>query len=158
LEGAIRRGLASTLVPGRLEQVADAPPVYVDVGHTPEAVRVVAASARRLFRGVLRVLVLGVSYDKEVEAIVHVLAPLGSHVVCTRAYHKGSPVEEIARLARGCTAAPVEEEPCIEFAMARAVQLAAKMEGVVLVGGGLFLAMEAVEALAGRDPAVLRFL
>lgn len=159
LERAAREGLASLRWPGRFEKVRSAPDVFVDVGHSPDAIDALAATVRGALAGRRIVLVTGVSYDKAVAPIVERLLPLAAEVICSRAHHKGAPVEEIERIARA--AAPgmrVEAAATIEEAAARAVERARETGSAVLVAGGLFLAVEAAEAVRGRDPRALAFL
>jgi dihydrofolate synthase / folylpolyglutamate synthase len=130
----------------------------VDVGHTPGAMACLAATVRTVLPERRIVLVTGVSYDKRVEQVLTPLLALAGHVVCTRAYHKGSPAAAIAAIARRHRPdLPVEVEPTIEGAVARAVSLAGSRGMAVLIAGGLFLAVEAAQALRGEEPQALRF-
>ena len=45
----------------------------------------------------------------------------------------------------------------VEDAVNQAVMIARQRDLAVFAGGGMFLAIEAQEAFAGRDPAALRF-
>lgn len=158
VESAIRRGLAAAQWPGRFQKVGSDPDVFVDVGHTPGAVARLVETVRAVLAGRRILLVTGVSYDKQVEAIVSSLLPLADRVVCTRAYHKGSKVPVIAEIVRRHRPEiPLEVEERIEDAMALAVARAREQDMVVLVAGGLFLSIEATQALRGEDPRGLRF-
>ncbi len=158
LSAAVRGGLSAVRWPGRFERVHADPEVFVDVGHSPDAIDVLVRTVRGALAGRRLVLVTGVSHDKAVEPIVARLVAVADEVICTRAHHKGSPVAEIERIVRA--AAPglrVGVAATIEEAMSEAVRRAKEEGATVLVGGGLFLAAEATEALAGRDPRALRF-
>jgi dihydrofolate synthase / folylpolyglutamate synthase len=158
LEPAIRRGLAEVRWPGRFECVHHDPDVYIDVGHSPGAIDVLARTVRAALPGRRILLVTGVSYDKAVEPIVGGLLGLASEVICTRAHHKGSPVSDIERIVRAAAPhLPARVAPTIEEAMEMAVRRASEAGMTVLVAGGLFLCAEAAEALRGRDPRGLRF-
>lgn len=157
-KAAVYAGLAGVLWPGRFEQVNVDPPVYIDVGHTPAAIDLLVRSARAVLGEQPVLLVTGVSKDKEVERIVARLLPLASGVVCTRAYHKGSPVEAIrAVVGQHAPHLPAFSYPTIDAAMGFAVDYARERGMVVLVAGGLFLAIEARQALVGEDPQELAF-
>jgi dihydrofolate synthase/folylpolyglutamate synthase len=102
--------------------------------------------------------VTGVSYDKEVESIVKELLSIADAVICTRAYHKGSPSEEILRIVQN-TKPDIHAfvDATIEEAMHHALEYAAKNSMTILVAGGLFLSMEAAHALRGSNPKDLHF-
>lgn len=158
VESSIRRGLAAVQWPGRFQKVGSDPDIFVDVGHTPGAVASLVETAGAVLKGRRILLVTGVSYDKQVEAIVSALLPLADRVVCARAYHKGSKVPVIAEIVqRHRPEIPMEIEERIEDAMARAVERAREHDMVILVAGGLFLSIEAMQALRGADPQALRF-
>jgi|HubBroStandDraft_3_1064219.scaffolds.fasta_scaffold04477_2 dihydrofolate synthase/folylpolyglutamate synthase len=158
LERAVRRGLAGVRWPARFQRIGRAPEVFADVGHTPGAMARLAETAGAVLRGRRIVLVTGVSYDKRVEQVVTPLLPLADHVICTRAYHKGSPAATIAEIVRRHRPQlPLEIEPRIEGAVERAITLARGHDMSVLIAGGLFLAIEAAQALRGKEPRDLRF-
>jgi dihydrofolate synthase/folylpolyglutamate synthase len=158
LEQAVRRGLAGVRWPARFQRISRAPEVFADVGHTPGAMACVAETAGAVLGGRRIVLVTGVSYDKRVEQVMAPLLALADHVICTRAYHKGAPADAIAAIARRRRPEiPVEVQPRIEGAVARAVELAGSHGMSVLIAGGLFLAIEAAQALRGEEPRSLRF-
>ncbi len=130
----------------------------IDVGHTPQSLRVVASALRRIYRGKPILLVTGVSEDKDIPGILSELTPIASEIVCTRAYHKGAPVASILDICRSlspdvrCSAADTIEE-----AMEAAQRRAAAGRMAIVVAGGLFLAIEALVSVKGEDPQELRF-
>lgn len=158
LAHALRRAMRSLSWPGRFERVAINPDIFIDVGHTPEAIAATVRTAQTVLQGKRILLVTGVSQDKDVEGIVKGLLPMADAVICTRAHHKGSPPEQILRIvqsARPELAASIA--PTIEQAMVMARAQAAEKQMTVMVAGGLFLSIEAVEALRGNDPRSLHF-
>ncbi|WP_051340096.1 bifunctional folylpolyglutamate synthase/dihydrofolate synthase [Azospirillum halopraeferens] len=155
---AFRDAVAAVRWPGRLERVHDDPPVVIDVGHTPDAISTTLQALPALAAGRPVLLVTGVSANKDADGIVGALAGAADAILCTRAWHRGSDVERIRTVAgRARPDLSVEVAETIEEAMARAVDRARAGGMLVLVAGGLFLAIEAAEALAGRDPRALRF-
>ncbi len=150
---AVRRGLAAVRWPCRLERLGEDPPVYVDAGHTPAALAALAESVRKLLAGEKVVLVVGVSADKDVAAIVTPLLPLARRVIATRARQRGGSAEAVAEVVR--KHAP-ELRLDIGDDLGRALAAgrdAARREGrTVLVAGGLFLAAEAATILQDRAP------
>lgn len=150
---ALRAAIATVRWPGRLEKVQDHPPVYVDVGHTPEGVRAALAGFQRLSPGPA-VLVTGVSADKDAQGIFDILAPAFDRIICTAAHHKGLAADRVAVMVHEAhPAAEVRLAPTI----AEAARLAAHETDAVYAAGGLFLATEFSAALRGEDPSALRF-
>ena len=149
-------GLKKTRWPGRLEVLESEPLVVIDVGHTTAAVRTALSGFQSLCADRAATLVLGVSRDRDVDAIVRSLAPAFGRIVCTSARHKGLPASE---LARAVAAANPEAELIIAGAVeeAREAVLAVHSTNAVYVAGGLFLAAEFKAIHAGRDPATLAF-
>ena len=157
-ENALRQGMKSLHWPGRFERIQQNPDFYIDVGHSPDAIKSLVKTVGMALKGKRIVLVTGVSYDKDVEGILKELLPIAAAVICTRAYHKGSVVEDILRIVRKTvTDIPTFAEPTIEEAVAHAVDYAREHNMTVLVGGGLFLSMEAAQALRGKNPQDLHF-
>ena len=157
-ENALRQGMKSLRWPGRFERIQQNPDVYIDVGHSPGAIKSLVTTVGMALRGKRILLVTGVSYDKDVEGILKELLNIADAVICTRAYHKGSAVEEIVRIVRNTTTAiPIFADSTIEEAIAHAVDYARGHNMTVLVAGGLFLSMEAAQALRGKNPQDLHF-
>ena len=158
LAQAVRGAMRSLSWPGRFERVATDPDIFIDVGHTPEAIASTVRTTRAALAGKRILLVTGVSYDKNVEENVKGLLPLADAVICTRAHHKGSPPEKILRIVESVRPElPASLAPTIEAAMQMARAQAADSQMTVLVAGGLFLSIEAAEALRGNDPRSLHF-
>lgn len=159
LVAAIQRAFGGLRLPGRLELVGEDPPAVIDVGHTPAAVASVARTLAPLLGPAKAVLVVGVSHDREPEALLGPLVPLAAHVICTRAHHRGGdPARVEAVLAERWPGVPRRVEATIEAAMRRAVEMARAQGRTVVVAGGLFVAMEAKAVLCGRDPQAIAFL
>lgn len=157
-ENALRQGMKSLHWPGRFERLQQNPDFYIDVGHSPDAIKSVVKTVDAALKGKRILLVTGVSYDKDVEGILKMLLPAADAVICTRAYHKGSAVEDIFRIVRNTkTDIPTFVDATIEEAVAHAVDYAREHNMTVLVAGGLFLSMEAAQALRGKNPKDLHF-
>lgn len=153
---AIGRALGSLRLPGRLERVHDDPPVIIDVGHTPGATARVAGTLEPLLGQGAAILVTGVSHDREVEGVLAPLVPLASHVVVTRARHRGGDPQRVtAVLAQRWQGRSYEVAATVEDALRRALPRARAEGRTVVVAGGLFLATEAAAVLRGEDPARL---
>lgn len=138
--------------PGRLMVVHDEPRVTIDVGHTPDAARVVAHAMRALARRPV-LLVAGASESKEVEQIVAELSACADSVICARAYKNGAPTARGRRGLEDCGfTGPIWEYDRIEDAMAFALDHACAHDMEILIAGGLFLAVEGTHCLHRRDP------
>lgn len=155
---AVYTGLARAQNTGRFQKISVNPDIFIDVGHSPDAVDYLVETVRSVIDDRPVLLVTGVSYNKEVEQIVWRLLSVANTVICTRAYHKGSPVADIAAIVRKYRSdLPTFEANTIEQALTLARDLALKRDMTVLVAGGLFLAIEAMQTLAGENPQDLRF-
>ena len=155
---AVSHGLQQCKWPGRFECISTIPPVFIDVGHSPDACLRLVESVSMFMPHHAILLVTGVSSNKPVEAILNVLVPVARGIICTRAYHMGERVDRIANIVRRLDSSKeVWEADTIEEAAALARQLAEARGMTVLVAGGLFLAIEFRTAWEGSDPKQLRF-
>ena len=101
-ERALIEGVCSAQLAGRLQQIADAPVLMVDVAHNPQAARQLAQwlAAQPLPTRV----VFSALKDKDVEAMVTALDPLVSHwylAGITDAGARGTSADELAARLRG---------------------------------------------------------
>lgn len=157
---ACHLGLARAQHPGRFEVVAHAPITVLDGAHNPHGARALAAAVASL--PAPRTLVVAVSSDKDVAAILDGLLPPFSLVIATaydqdrslkpdplagmvaqRAHHLGLSTLEIA------TAATVVE--AMDLAWQRACE-----RGSVVVAGSLFVVGEARVHLLGGEVDPIR--
>ncbi len=153
-----RSGLLQMEWPGRLEEIKSDPPVVIDVGHSPDAIRAALSGLRLSRPGVDWVLVTGVSKNKKREEILKLLAPAFDTVVCTKAFHKGAEAAEILETFSGIDmtkefyiAASISEAVSLSLTLAR------EQRKGVYVAGGLFLAAEYAWTLRGGNAEDLRF-
>lgn len=158
LAHAIRDGLAKTRWPGRLETICRDPLTVIDVGHTPDGIARALAGLHQTHGRENWLLVVGVSHDKSADEIVALLAPAFDMIVCTSAYHKGTPPPQIAGAAyRANPAATVHIAATIEEAVTLSTRLATELGRKIFVGGGLFLAIEYATAASGGQARDLAF-
>lgn len=85
-EDAVREAAISTLVPGRMQIVAQAPLTVLDGAHNPAAAEALAGSLPELLAGRSLALVLGVLDDKDAAGMLAALLPL-----CERAWFTAPP-------------------------------------------------------------------
>jgi dihydrofolate synthase / folylpolyglutamate synthase len=137
---------AAVTVPGRLERIAERPPVFLDAAHNPAGAAALARSLPAVADGRPVVAVLAVLADKDAAAMVAALAPALDRAVCTElpasalAGHgrPGARSRPAAELVAACRATGLEAEAEADFAAAleRGRALAAgSPEGALLVAG-----------------------
>jgi dihydrofolate synthase/folylpolyglutamate synthase len=135
---AIRRGIAATRWPGRLEKAGQSPLMFLDGAHNPAGAAALAAYIRRFHLGRKIWMVFGAMRDKDLHVIGPLLFPLASELIFvsirqTRAYqaHEIREIsgEERARLAD-------------EAADALRLLKDAAPEDVIFVTGSLYLVGE----------------
>jgi dihydrofolate synthase/folylpolyglutamate synthase len=143
-EDAIRRGLRMARNPGRNEWLA--PDLLVDCAHNADGAAQLAAYLRQLPRDRRRTLLLGVSKDKDVRAIVAALAPAVDRVICTRCNHpRAADPKELAHTLVDIDV-PVSAWGPIEEALPRALDGG----GLVIAAGSVFLAGAVRDILGAR--------
>ncbi len=158
-ESIVRGALTKVSVAGRLQRVWQQPEIYVDVGHSPDAIEQLIDSIQQLWKSEPILLVTGVSYNKDIQGILDKLASIPQIAICTRAWHRGSQVNVIASyLASIRPQLPIHSAETIEEAVVMAKDLGTRYQMKVLVAGGLFLCAEFIQALGGEDPQSLQFL
>lgn len=155
---AVRQAAASVAWPGRLERLSLQPEAIIDVGHTPQSMRAIVDTLRRMPSSRPVLLVTGVSYNKDIRGVLAELLPVADAVICTAAWYKGAPATEIERHVLALRPeVPVQVVPTIEEATRLALERATRENSRVLFAGGLFLAIEAMATLRHLDARSLRF-
>jgi len=151
---AVRVGLVSARLAGRLEHVDDDPPTWLDGAHNPDAARTLATALHDLFPRRALVLLLGVLEDKDSDAMVDALAPLARAVVVTEPPwegRNGRGVHVARRVASHIDDCVYIRDPLEALTQARAT---ARARGALLVvTGSLILVGFARSLLKGVDGA-----
>jgi len=154
---AMLTALGRTRWPGRLEKVASAPDLWIDVGHTPRALEAVTRTFLDFSPREKTLVVFGVSASKEITGIAKAVAARFDHFILTRAHKSGADVALFADVFH-----KQSQDVTIAADTAEAAHTAkerAEAEGLsVLALGGLFLSAEVQHAWAGGDPKSLDFL
>ncbi len=152
-EQAFVEGIGNARIRGRLQKIADAPEVILDVGHNPQAVRQLAAWLQahpKPTRAVFAALT-----DKDIETMVRILDPMvgpwhlaGLHDAGPR----GQDVEMLAQRVAAVTVAPIHRHVTVAEALA-AARAACSAGERVLVFGSFHTVAAALEAdgEAGRQ-------
>jgi dihydrofolate synthase/folylpolyglutamate synthase len=146
----VRAVAAAVEIPGRLEQVSSDPPVFLDAAHNPDGARALAEALPEAAAGRPVVAVLAILADKDARAMIQALSPALTHAVCTQlpgadgpkthAYGGRSPRRRAVgagTLAAMCAGAGMMAEAEGDFvaAVARGLELARELDGVLLVAG-----------------------
>lgn len=80
----MRLGLSKAKLPGRVEVIPGDPTIVLDTAHNPASARALVEALAELPTPTRRTLVLSVSHDKDVRAIVRELAPHFDRFVVTQ--------------------------------------------------------------------------
>ncbi len=162
LDASLVVEVAATLtVPGRLERVADDPPVLLDVAHNPDGAAALAEGLGEVAAGRPVVACLAVLAEKDAEAMIAALAPAVTNLVCTKLPADGTKSSSMERissrrrslraeeLAGAAAGTGVEVEAIEDFgaAVARARDRATELDGVLLVTGSHYVLAPARAAL-----------
>ncbi len=139
-ESSIRDGLDRARWPGRFHVIPGRPTLVLDGAHNPAGAHALAASLRDVFGTTPITLVVGVSADKDAEAMLAALRPVATRIILTRAAH--------ARSADPATLPPVGD---VTRSSTEALALAMRDPStpIVCVAGSLFLVGEVLARLAG---------
>lgn len=153
---AMLAALGRTRWPGRLEKVASAPDLWIDVGHTPRALEAVTRTFLDFQPREHALVVFGVSSSKQVAAISETVARRFDRFILTRAHKAGADIDMFESTFRKHSSdVIVAQDTGAAAALARD---RAQREGLtVLALGGLFLAAEVQRAWEGRDPREIDF-
>lgn len=139
---AVSQGLKEIFWPGRLEIVRKDPLVILDCAHTAGSCRLLANTLEEISPGTKAVLVLGISADKDKDAICRELRPLAAEVILTRADHPRAAdfsAEDAGRLFPGRESVVTRSvKEALKVALAKTPQ-----DGMLLVTGSIFVVAEA---------------
>jgi len=137
--GAIRRGLANTLWPGRCEVIARRPWIVLDGAQNVASAEALKKAIKDNFKYKELILILGISNDKDIKGICTVLFPLADKVVLTRAdTPRASQPEVLARYFKG---KDLYLTSSVKEARHTALETA-RPDSLILVCGSLFVVGE----------------
>ncbi|MBI2422270.1 MAG: bifunctional folylpolyglutamate synthase/dihydrofolate synthase [Candidatus Hydrogenedentes bacterium] len=131
---AMQRGLATVKWPCRLERVMENPSVIIDVAHNPAGARILSECIGEC------VILLGVSADKDVDAMLQCLGPLAKPLIVSAFTGKRAlPVEALAEKA-----AAWNPTSCATLSEAIALGISlATPERPLVITGSIYMAGEA---------------
>ena len=141
-EEHLRKGLAETKWPGRLELVREHPGILLDGAHNPSATHVLRKALKKGFPRHRLILVLGIMADKDIPKMMADLVPLADLVILTRPrMDRAASLEDLGAQASPFQK-PVVEVAGVDQALSGALE-EAKGEDLILVTGSLFTVGEA---------------
>lgn len=149
--------LSTAAWPGRIQRVADDPPVYIDGAHNAAAAEALAAELLADDMAGRMTLVLGVMSDKDASGIIRPLLPLAREVIFTSAaYGRASKAGELVGVARtlgfeGNVRETASVAQAIASATTPATDAASGALAPVLVTGSFYTVGEALEAMGSTS-------
>ncbi|MEX2107841.1 MAG: cyanophycin synthetase [Solirubrobacterales bacterium] len=155
---------AGLAIPGRLERLADDPPVFLDAAHNPDGAAALAEALPDVADGRPVVACLAVLGEKDHATMIASLAPALDHAICTELpdFPADGPISpEIdgksahrrstgaGGLVRACAAVGLDAdaEPDFTAAVQRGRELAAERDGILLITGSHYALQPARQAL-----------
>jgi len=133
-ESAIRSGLETAFLPGRLETLREKPTLVLDGAHNPDAARNLAEALREWFKYDRLILVMGMVKGHSVEEVVEILAPLADSFIATAPKsERATPASEVADAARSHCPDVSVVEPVSE-AVRRALESAGENDLILVTG------------------------
>src|SRR5206468_5087368 len=157
---AVRAAAASTLVPGRFQEIDDDPPTVLDGAHNPGGIAALVGSLPEYAEGRPLTVVVSILDDKDAAAMLRELLPLAARLVVTRSANPRalSPgtLESLVRQlapARPATNVVAVGEPHDALECARS--LARDEGGAVLATGSIYLVADLLRPRGAARGATL---
>ncbi|UCC62151.1 MAG: bifunctional folylpolyglutamate synthase/dihydrofolate synthase [Anaerolineae bacterium] len=143
------RGLRQTRWPGRLETISEDPLTVADGAHNHDSVAKLLLALGESFIYQRLTLVLGFSWDKDIESMVRILVPAADRLILTRAQHyRAADPDEIVPIAARYARDRVRVTTAPDVAAALDQARAEAGEGdLICVTGSLFVVADAREAV-----------
>ena len=143
-EAAISAGLKNVRWPGRFEVIYHGPEVVVDCAHNEASAQALAQTLKDEYPKREVILVLGISQDKDVEAICRSLNAVVGRVFLTRVRHPRAHIFTDAEAKNLFCDKPVKIIESLPQALETALHQA-EPQDVVLVTGSVFIVAEALD-------------
>lgn len=155
---AVQQAMANIRWRGRLEKISTQPTIYIDVGHTADALHHLKVSYLKI-KNAETLLVFGVSEGRNVEQLFRMVSMVADEIIVTTASHRGAMAKEVFNIVRASTPKniPIALIPDLQDAVPIAQKKAIENKQEILVAGSLFLAIEAQTITTGGQLAGLNF-
>jgi dihydrofolate synthase/folylpolyglutamate synthase len=144
-------GLASVITPGRMEVLADRPPVVIDMAHNPPAAAALASALAGTAPSWVLVYGALTGHDWRATASELTALPLKAVVVCRPESPRAIVPDEVASFLRG-RGAPATAVPDAAEAAERALELVGGDAGLLVTGSTYHLAAARAAILRQVEP------
>jgi dihydrofolate synthase/folylpolyglutamate synthase len=144
---AVQHGLATVKWPGRLEVLSHEPLIVVDGAHNGDSAQKLAAALREVFHLDRWTLIIGISADKDIAAILDGLLPIAGRVIVTQASNSRAAKAETI----GTQITDRGGEPTQAASVAEAIDIALQNRSPSIITGSLFTVADAREAWFARS-------
>ncbi len=108
---AMRTGLVQASLPGRVEILPGAPTVVLDTAHNPASAHALVETLAEMSSALRRTLIVSISHDKDVPAIIHELVPHFRKIIVTQYQEnpRAVDVDKLTEVVRSQLAHPATE-------------------------------------------------
>jgi dihydrofolate synthase/folylpolyglutamate synthase len=127
---------------GRLEMVSSSPRVILDGAHNPAGALVLKESLEKEFEYQHLILLIGIMKDKDIQSMLHLLAPLADHIILTQPHTDRATPPSLLKKALGQNGEKAEIAEDLKEAIERGLSLAQK-EDLLCITGSLYTVGEA---------------
>jgi dihydrofolate synthase/folylpolyglutamate synthase len=139
---AMVEGLREVDWPGRLERVASSPSVILDGAHNPGGALVLREYLKKGFEYQHLNLLIGVMKDKDIQSILHLLAPLADHIILTQPNNERAASPAVLKKALGRYGKRAEIIEDLKEAIERGLSITGQ-EDLFCITGSLYTVGEA---------------
>ena len=131
---AIKEGLTKAVWPGRLQFLSTRPLILLDGAHNVAGMKTAVEFLKRFPKK--KVLILGIAHDKEIAAMVKLIAPLFGEVIVTKGNYKPTPTEILAAEVEKYAKVTIVNSPRDALDLARQK---AQDDELIFITGSLYL-------------------
>ena len=146
---AMMEGLRAVEWPGRLESVRSSPRVILDGAHNPAGALVLRESLEQEFRFRHLILLIGILKEKDIQGILHTLAPLADHIILSQPRVERAASVSSLREALGQNGTKAEIVEDLHEAITRGISLTGE-EDLLCITGSLYTVGEAKAFLGAQ--------
>lgn len=139
---AMINGLKEVDWPGRLEVVSSSPKVILDGAHNPAGALVLKECLEKEFQYHHLILLIGIMKDKDIQPMLHLLAPLADHIILTKPHTDRAAPPSVLKKALGENEKKAEITEDFKEAIKRGLLLT-QGEDLLCITGSLYTVGEA---------------
>jgi dihydrofolate synthase/folylpolyglutamate synthase len=145
---SVKQGVAKTRWPGRMEVMREEPLIILDGAQNVASAKALTEAVERHFVREKLILVLGISYDKDIKGVCETLSSFASQVILTRADNPRA--AEPGILEKYINNKPVQTFSNTKDALESACEKATK-DDIILIAGSLYLVGEMRKILKDEE-------